>query len=195
MDAHVRLEDDDNCLEDTELKYVYVVRECARDVYTTHTMHTQSTPLPGHEVQSCDEEQEREHRSARDAREVRALRRPLALPARFLARLRGPGRAAPHPPFFASLHPLFSPSHTTASRSHSASTTRVWPRVNLLHYEHQAFMKAITGWSEDAPRPAAYCLRRFGGHCRCQTSNRRPLAGLRSACASALLTLTPLYHT
>ena len=51
VDAHVRLEDDDNCLEDTELKYVYVVRECARDVYTTHTMHTQSTPLY-HEVQS-----------------------------------------------------------------------------------------------------------------------------------------------
>ena len=71
--------------------------ESARDAYTTYTMHTHNPhPCP---VIGCnhDEEQEREHRrSARDAREVRALRRQLALPAGFLARLRGPGHAAPH---------------------------------------------------------------------------------------------------
>ena len=98
------------------------------------------------------------------------------------------------PPFSLRCTPSFRP-HTQPPRVLTLRQQRAWPRVNLLHYKHQAFMKVITGWSEDAPRPAAYCLRRFGGHCRCQTSNRRPLAGLRSACASALLTLTPLYHT
>ena len=40
VDAHVRLEDDANCLEDTGLKYVYIVRECAMCTRYVHTMYT-----------------------------------------------------------------------------------------------------------------------------------------------------------
>ena len=37
--AHVRLEDNANCLEDKGLKYVYIVRECAICTRDVHTMY------------------------------------------------------------------------------------------------------------------------------------------------------------
>lgn len=46
VDAHVRLEDDANCLEDKGLKYVYIVRECAMYTRCTYVVYISLRPSP-----------------------------------------------------------------------------------------------------------------------------------------------------